>query len=108
MVSVSPGGSGRAGLSGDCITLQRLESGAGFASSILEGWATIFITGFIITVAEIEVSEYKINLGRKMHKICIMLDTLTEYILPNAKKASYTMYMYIGVFIWVEKCGRYR
>ena len=32
---MSPGGSGRAGLSGDCITLQRLESGAGFAPTIL-------------------------------------------------------------------------
>ena len=35
MVSVSPGGSGRAGLSGDCIPLQRLESGAGFAPTVL-------------------------------------------------------------------------
>ena len=34
MVSVSPGGSGRAGLSGDCITLQWLESGAGFAPAL--------------------------------------------------------------------------
>ena len=35
MVSVSPGGSGRAGRSGDCITLQRLESGAGFSPTVL-------------------------------------------------------------------------
>ena len=35
VVSVSLGGSGRAGLSGDCITLQWLESGAGFAPTIL-------------------------------------------------------------------------
>ena len=35
VVSMSPGGSGRAGLSGDCITLQWSESGAGFAPTIL-------------------------------------------------------------------------
>ena len=68
VLSVSPEGSGRASLSGDIITLQWLESGAGFSVTILSDVSMLgrglgndlhhWLHSAIIMVGEIESYMY--------------------------------------------------
>ena len=95
VVSVSLGGSSGTGLSGDCITLQWLESGAGFTPTILSMLGR-GLGNYLHHRLHSENNCRRGNRGlcvyiaREMH---MMLDMLADCILPNSK------HHFIGDFI---------